>query len=208
MTTLLSRLRPPNGPVSGRWGFGIGDVVADATRAPEPLSDLLRFLNHFGGLSISRDAVGFDGDAVDWADVKDIETHSLVGYLVSGALDKQVDKLPLPRFPGRGLLINLLSDAALTAVVATSRGSLDRLFAVRIPAEVNYKGWLRTRTLTPGVLATLLMADPAVRDALIATAQEHGVQIRPADDDAVESAEERARKIGSILGRITSLVRN
>ncbi|KRE28485.1 hypothetical protein ASG82_06420 [Mycobacterium sp. Soil538] len=195
MTSVLPRLRPPAGPVSGRWSAGIGDAVAGLTRAPAPLSTVLRLLNHVGGLGISADAVEFDGDAVDWADVKSVETHSLIGYLLSDALDAQIGKLPLPRFPGRGLLLDLASDAVLTALVATAGGAVAGLLDVRIPAEVNYRGMIRSnRTLSAGVLATLLMADPAVRDALIATAQAHGVPVRRADDDAIDAAERRVRR--------------
>lgn len=105
----------------------------------------------------------FDGDAVDWSDVKEIETHKLAGYLLSGALDKQIDKLPVPWFPFRGLALNAASQVALTAIVATVDGVFRRAFDVAIPAEVHYRGLLRERTLTPGMLATVLLADPAVR---------------------------------------------
>lgn len=194
MVSVLPRLRPPAGPVSSRWSFGIGDAVVGLTRAPAPVSAVLRLLNHFGGLGISADAVEFDGDAVDWADVESVETHSLVGYLLSGALDAQIGKLPLPRFPGRGLLLDVASDAVLTALVATAGDAAAGLLHVRIPAEVNYRGMIRHRTLSAGMLATLLMADPAVRDALIATAQAHGVPVRRADDDAIDAAERRVRR--------------
>lgn len=194
VTSVLPRLRLPAGPVSGRWSAGIGDAVAGLTRAPAPLSNLLRLLNHVGSLGISAEAVEFDGDAVDWNDVKSVETHSLVGYLLSDALDAQIGKLPLPRFPGRGLLLDLASDAVLTALVAAAGGTVGGLLDVRIPAEVNYRGMIRNRTLSAGVLATLLMADPAVRDALIATAQAHGVPVRRADDDAIDAAERRVRR--------------
>ncbi|MGE2728902.1 hypothetical protein ACQI4F_05460 [Mycolicibacterium vaccae] len=195
MTTPLARLRPDDGPVRGRWGLGFGEVVARVTRAPEPLDVVLRQLNRFGSLVISDDAVEFDGESVDWSDVSGIETHSLLGYLASGALDRQIGKLPLPRFPGRRMLLSLASDAVLTAVVALTGDAFKGAFAVRIPAEVNYKGMVRNHTLSPGVLSTLLMADPAVRDALIQTAKAHGVTVRRTDCDAVDEAEERAQRI-------------
>ncbi|MEW5810132.1 MAG: hypothetical protein AB1925_11805 [Actinomycetota bacterium] len=193
VTSALSGLRPPSGPASRRWGVGIGDAVVGLARVPDPLQGAVRLLNHFGGLAVSGKQVEFDGDSVDWSDVVDIETHSLVGYLLSDALQTQVGRLPLPRFPFRRRLLDLVSDAVLTAAVAAAGGPLSSLLDVRIPAEVNYRGLLRDRTLSAGVLATLLLADPAVRRAVLETAQAHGVPVRRADDDAIDAAERRAR---------------
>ncbi|AFM18169.1 hypothetical protein Mycch_3429 [Mycolicibacterium chubuense NBB4] len=193
MTALLPRLRPPPGPVSGRWGFAVGDTIAGLVRAPRPVARVIRLLDNFGGLVISDQSVEFDGDAVDWSDVQSIETHSLVGYLLSGALSKQANRLPLPWFPGRRLLLDVASDTALTALVATVGNAAAAVLDVRIPAEVNYRGTLRNRTLTAGVLATVLLADPAVRAALVETARAHGVTVRRADDDALDAAERRVR---------------
>ncbi|HEX2213315.1 MAG TPA: hypothetical protein VHH12_07680 [Mycobacterium sp.] len=208
MTTALARLRPNAGPVRGRWGFGLGDLVVQLSRAPGPLDEVLRQLNHFGALVISDDSVEFDGDSVDWSDVKDIETHSLLGYLASGALDKQIGKLPLPRFPGRRLALGLASDAALTALVALTGDALRNVFDVRIPAEVNYQGTFRQRTLSPGVVPTLLLADPAVREALILTAKAHGVTVRRADSDAIDEAEDRYQRIKTAWERLAALSEN
>jgi hypothetical protein len=204
MLSLLAQLRPGPGTIDGRWAVGIGDALARLAPAPEPVRDLLRLLNHFGGLAISDDEVEFDGDSVEWSDVKEIETHKLAGYLLSGALDKQIDKLPVPWFPFRGLALNAASQAALTVIVATVDGVFRRAFDVAIPAEVHYRGLLRERTLTPGMLATVLLADPAVRNALTATAEAHGVEIRPADDDVLDAARSRARRVTALWNAVRS----
>ncbi|MDA4101676.1 hypothetical protein MMON44395_08740 [Mycolicibacterium monacense DSM 44395] len=184
--------------------MGLGDALARLVPAPEPLRGLLRLLNHFGGLAISGDEVEFDGDGVQWSDVKEIETHKLAGYLLSGALDKQIDKLPVPWFPFRGLALSAASQAALTVIVATADGVFRGALDVAIPAEVHYRGLLRERTLTPGMLATVLLADPAVRKALTATAEAHGVEIRPADDDVLDAARRRARRVKALLNAVRS----
>ncbi|KUI25416.1 hypothetical protein AU194_00490 [Mycobacterium sp. GA-2829] len=204
VTALLRQFRPGPGAVDHRWAFGIGDVLARLVPAPDPLRELLRLLNHFGGLAIGEDDVEFDGDSVQWSDVKAIETHKVAGYLLSGALDKQIDKLPLPWFPFRGLALNAAGQAALTLIVATADGLLHGAFDVAIPAEVHYRGLLRERTLTPGMLATVLLADPAVRKALVATAEAHGVEIRPADDDVLDAARRRARRVRALLDVLRS----
>lgn len=194
-------LRPAPAAIDGRWAVGVGDMLARLIPAPEPLHDLLRLLNHFGGLAISGEEVEFDGDGVQWSDVKEIETHKLTGYLLSGALDKQIDKLPVPWFPFRGLALGAASQAVLTVIVATADGVFRGAFAVAIPAEVHYRGLLRERTLSPGMLATVLLADPAVRTALTATAAAHGVAVRPADDDALDTARRRAERLKRLVAR-------
>ncbi|WP_167759464.1 hypothetical protein [Mycobacterium sp. PS03-16] len=199
MLTLLDQFRPAPGPVTGRWAVGVGDTLARLAPVPEPLRDLVRLLNTFGGLAISAEDIEIDGDAADWSDVTAVETHRLLGYLLSGALDKQVGRLPLPWFPFRGAVVGLAAQAALTVVVATAGTVVPGAFEVRIPAEVTYRGVLRERTLSPGVLAALLLADRAVRDALTATAEANGVPVRPADDDAVDAARRRAQRITELV---------
>jgi hypothetical protein len=203
--SLLKRLRPKSCPAEERWSLSIGDVVADTVSAPEPIRRVVRLLNHFGGVALSGQAVEFDGDDVEWSDVTDIRTRNLVGYLLSDAVDEQVGKLPLPRFPGRGLLLDALGATVLTALVAVAgqqleNGSLD----VRIPAEVHYRGMLRGKELSPGVLAALVLSDPAVRECLQETARSHGVKVRPSDDDPVEAAAHRADRIKSAMSKLNS----
>ena len=203
LQSLLESRRPDPGPVVGRWALGIGDMVADHPLTPDRLSGLVRKLNHFGGVAISEEGVEFDGDKVKWVDVTEIRTRSLVEYLFSGGVDKQVDKLPLPWFPFRRKVIEAISRAALTLLLAAAKQQLEGgALDIRIPAEVGYHGMLRTRELSPGMLAAVVLADPEVRQCFEATAQAHGVEIRPADDDVMDDAEDRAEQIKSMLARI------
>lgn len=164
---------------------------------------LARKLNHFGGVAISEESVEFDGDDVRWEDITEIRTRSLIEYLFTGGIDKQADKLPLPWFPGKRLLINAISRAALTLLLAAAKQELEGgALEIRIPAEVNHQGLLRTRELSPGMLAAVILADPAVRQCFEATAQAHGITICPAEDDVMEDADERAAQIKSILASV------
>ena len=61
---------------------------------------------------------------------------------------------------------------------------------------------LRTRELSPGMLAAVILADPAVRQCFEATAQAHGITICPAEDDVMEDADERAEQIKSMLASV------
>lgn len=201
---LLNRLRPKHCPAEERWSLSIGDAVAGAIKAPEPVRRVARLLNHFGGIALSAQSVEFDGDDVDWSDVTEIRTRNLVGYLLSDAIDKQVGKLPLPRFPGRGLLLDAAGSVVLTALVAVARQQLeDGPLDVRIPAEVHYRGVLRGKELSPGLLAALVLTDPAVRRCMQETARSHGVDVQPSDDDPVDAAARRADRIKSAIAKLS-----
>ena len=207
LQALLERRRPDPGPIAERWALGIGDMVADRSITPNKLRGLARKLNHFGGVAISEESVEFDGDKVDWADVEEIRTRSLVEYLFSGGVDKQADRLPLPWFPGRGMLINAISRAALTLLLATAKQQLDGgALEIRIPAEVHYRGLLRTRELSPGMLAAVILADPAVNQCLQATAQARGITIFHAEDDLMDDADQRAEQIRSMLATVQAKI--
>jgi hypothetical protein len=206
LQALLERRRPEPGPAVGRWALGIGDMVADHPLTPDKLHWLARKLNHFGGVAISEEGVEFDGDDVKWSDVTEIRTRSLIEYLFTGGVDKQADKLPLPWFPFRGKVIAAISRGVLTLLLAAAKQQLEGgALEIRIPAEVHYHGLLGTRELAPGMLAAVVLADPAVRQCFEATAQAHGVTLTPADDDVMEDADHRAEQLRKISARIRSL---
>jgi hypothetical protein len=149
LQSLLESRRPDPAPVVGRWALGIGDMVADHPLTPDKLRGLARKLNHFGGVAISEESVEFDGDDVKWLDITEIRTRSLVEYLFSGGVDKQADKLPLPWFPFRGEVIEAVSRAVLTLLLAAAKQQLAGALEIRIPAEVRHRGLLGTRELSP-----------------------------------------------------------
>lgn len=200
-------LRPGAGPVEGRWGVGLGEIAASLPKLPGLLRDAARQLNQFGSVVISDGGIEYDGDEAAWTTVTEVRTHRLVGYLLTGAVRKQVDRLPLWWFPGRGLVLDGLTQAGLTAIAVAADGRLSGgVFDIRIPAEVQYRGRFRRKDMTPGVPAALVLADPAVRAAVAATAQAHGVPVLPAEDDALDAAQRRAAGIRSLLGRLTSAI--
>ena len=199
---VLKPVRPQPGPATQRWGVGVGEVAAG--RVPGPLREIARQLNQFGSVVVSPGGIEYDGDEVAWSKVSEIRARRLVGYLITDAITKQVDRFPLWRFPGRGLVLSGLSQAALTAFAVAADLKLDSgIFTVYIPAEVHYKGLLRAKDIQPGVPAALVLADPAVRDLIESTAQAHGIPVRMADDDALEVAAARA---ASIRNAVTGLV--
>lgn len=210
VAALLKRMRPPPGPITQRWALGIGDIVADTTRLPQKLRGAVLFLNRFGGLAITPETLEFDGDDARWSKITEIDTRNLVEYLLSGAVEKQVDRLPVPWFPGRGRLLGLASAAVLTLLMATARQQIENHADVRIPAEVHFRGGLlrRDKVLSPGVLSTLILADPKVSESVIATATANGITVRKRDDDPMDVAGDRAEVLKAKLGELEKSVRN
>lgn len=202
---VLKPVRPQPGPATQRWGVGVGEVAAG--KVPGPLREVARQLNQFGSVVVSPGGIEFDGDEVAWSKVTEIRARRLVGFLITDAITKQVDRFPLWRFPGRGLVLSGLSQAALTAVAVVADLELDRgVFTVYIPAEVHYKGLLRAKDIQPGVPAALVLADPAVRDLVEETARAHGIPVLMADDDALEVAAARAAAIRSFVAGLVTMV--
>ena len=204
---VIKPVRPEEGPATERWGVGVGEVAAALPKMPDILRPIARQLNRFGSVVVSPTGIEFDGDEVAWSRVTEIQTRRLVGYLGTDAITKQVDRLPIWRFPGRGLLVSGLTHTALTAVAIAADLKVDRgVFTLCIPAEVRSKGLIRTKQMSPGFPAALVLADPAVRDFVETTAQAYGVPVRPADDDALERAAQRAALIRYGIGEISALV--
>jgi hypothetical protein len=205
LRSFLASRRPPPGPVQGRWSIGIGDLIAEHPRVPAAARGLVRNLDRYGGLAITESTIEFDHDAIEWASVTELRTRNVVEYLLSDALIQQIGTLPLPWFPGRRRVLDALSKALLTMVIAAAREQLDRHADIRIPAEVQYRGTVRrNRQLSPGILAALVMADPAVNECIVATAGAHGIAVRSAGDDALSTADQRADTLRAKLGALES----
>lgn len=200
--TVLKPVRPDPGPVTQRWGVGVGEMAARLPKMPGLLRPIARRLNQFGSVVVSPAGIEFDGDEVAWGKVTEIRTRRLVGYLLTDAITKQVDRLPVWWFPGRGLVLTGATHAALTAFAVVADLHLDRgVFTLYIPAEVHYRGLVRPKEIQPGVPAALVLADPSVRDCVEATADAHGVPVRQADNDALEMAVQRAAVIRAAVGK-------
>lgn len=205
--TVLAPIRPEPGPATTRWGVGVGELAANLPKMPGVVRGLARQLNRFGSVVISPRGIEFDGEDMDWSKVTEIRTRRLVGYLLTDAVTQGVDRLPLWWFPGRGLVLRGLTHTALTAVAVVADLRLDSgVFTVYLPAEVRSKGMLRSTQMSPGIPAALVLADPAVRDVVEATARAHGIPVRPADDDALEAAAQRATVIRSALTTAATMV--
>jgi hypothetical protein len=194
---LLAKRRPPAGPIPGEWSIGVGDLLAEHPKVPKRVRGLIVKLNRFGGLAYSPQEIAFDGEDVPWEKVTEVRTRHVVDYLVGDAVQQQVENLPVPWFPGRKRLLDALGQALLTITIATAKEQLEKFeLDLRVPAEVVYKASFgRTKELGAGVVSALVLADPAVNQSLIATAQARGVTVTSGDDELLANADERADKI-------------
>jgi hypothetical protein len=194
---LLAKRRPPAGPIPGEWSIGVGDLLAEHPKVPSRVRGLIVKLNRFGGVAYSPQEIAFDGEDVPWEKVTEVRTRHVVDYLVGDAVQQQVENLPMPWFPGRKRLLDALGQALLTITIATAKEQLEKFeLDLRVPAEVAYKASFgRTKELGAGVVSALVLADPAVNQSLIATAQARGVTVTSGDDELLANADERADKI-------------
>jgi hypothetical protein len=191
---LIASRRPPDGPITQPWSLGVGDVFAEHPKVPKKVRGLVRRLDRLGGLRVTPEEIAFDGDDVPWAKVTEVRTRHLVDYVFADAVQRQVESIPLPWFPGRRRLLDAFGQAMLTATIVTVKSQLERLDAdLRIPAELEYRGALgRRKELGAGVLAAVVLADPAVNQAVVATARARGVPVRASGDEMLSDAESRA----------------
>ncbi|SEH48087.1 hypothetical protein SAMN04489835_0306 [Mycolicibacterium rutilum] len=208
LQAFIASRRPYPGPVQGEWSIGIGGLLAEHPRVPSQMHGLVRKLDRYGGLAISDRGLSVDGDHIEWSSVTEIRTRNIVDYLLADGVVQALDALPLPRFPGRKRVLDALSKAVFTLLLAAAKEQFDRGAEILIPAEIEYRGGLnRRRQLAPGILAALVLADPAVAQCLQATAHAHGTAIVPADDGAMQTAQQRAELLRSKIGALNARFR-
>lgn len=198
---VLERHRPPQGPITQPWAIGVGDLLAAHPRVPERLRGVVRKLDRFGGISVNPEQIGFDGDEVDWDSVTEVRTRHVVDYFSADAAMDQLKSLPIPWFPGRKRVAEALGKAVLTLAMVAMEDRLPRVGGdLTVPAEVEYRGMLgMRRNLGPGMVAALVLLDPAVKGAIVATAKARGISVRPADDEMLGDATRRAEAINAKL---------
>ncbi len=207
LNAIIDARRPPAGPITQPWSVGLGDLVGDIPGFPRRLDGLARRLDRFGGVAITPETIAFDGEDVEWADVTEVRVRHVLDYLVDDAVEQQLERLPLPPFPGRKRVLEALGKAVLTWSLVLANEQLEKPnFDLRVPAEVDYRGRFRsTKTLGGGVVAAIMLADPSVSASVIATAQAKGIPVVRADnelDAAIDRSAELRQKIAKIQAEL------
>jgi hypothetical protein len=104
-------------------------------------------------------------------------------------------------------VLEALGKAVLTWSLVLAKEQLEKpQFDLRVPAEVDYRGRFRsTRTLSGGVVAAIMLADPSVSASVIATAQARDIPVVQADnelDAAIDRSAAIRAKIAKIQGQL------
>ncbi len=181
---VIAAIDSPPVPLIAPWSVGVGQILNNLPKMPERLRGLVRHMDRLGSVSISPEAIGFDGVTVRWEAVQSITFSSPFEVLTSAALHREVRRVTalVPPVPGREWLVRQLVDGlAALCLAAAGRGrdanaGTDELGSV--PVTVAYKEHLRNKELTCGVFAALMAAsDPAIGAAIAAIAHERGVRV-------------------------------
>lgn len=202
LRTQIEMRRPAAGPVQGTWSLGLGGLLASHPRTPGSVRGLIGKLDRYGGLTISESGLGIDNSNVTWGEVTEIRTQNVIDYLMVDGVSTQLDSLPVPRFPGRKRLVSAVSGAIVTLLMAAAEKQIAAGNDIRIPAEVEYRGMLRSKKLAPGILAALLLTDPAVNRCFVATATANAVRVQAAASANVQDAEQRAATLKAKLATL------
>lgn len=194
--------RPPPGAVTDSWALGIGSLLAAHPRTPNSARGVLGRLDRYGGLMISQSGLAIDGTEIAWSAITEIRTQNVVDYLASDGLSQQLNSIPVPRFPGRKRLLSALSGAILTMLMAAAERQIADGADIRIPAEVEFSGVLRSKKIAPGILAALVLTDASVNRCLMDTATAHGVRVRAGNETSIQDAQQRAAALKGKLAAV------
>ena len=152
-------------------------VSEAAHRSPSLALKPLGLLDRYGEVAVGPDHMAFDGEDVPWDKVVRVIVRDLVEVVSDKAMAREAEKIRhmLPPVPGRKWVVDhamaLLGEFAAPRLTKTRGGD--------VVSEVVYRGALgREKTVQAGVFAALVMATwPEVRESLVATAREHGVEV-------------------------------
>ena len=152
MVAVSARTPPARSrPRLGTVGPGVGDMVADHPLTPDKLRGLVRKLNYFGGVAISKDAVELTATRSRgpmWKRSAPAASSSTF-HRRHGKPDRQAAGavVSVPQESAGGDL-----EGGVTLLLAAAKQQLEGgAMEIRIPAEVHYRGMLRSRELAPGM---------------------------------------------------------
>ncbi|WP_116245785.1 hypothetical protein [Nocardiopsis sp. FIRDI 009] len=224
VTDVLDRLEVPSEPGEEPFRLSVGSVIEAAWEPPRPVRRLLGLLDRLGAVEVGVEAVGFDGSAVPWKRVRQIQARRTSDILLTSGLDMVSDSVTglLPPVPGRAWIaakaVDVVSVLTLTAVTRAEREegrkdmeefdrAADEAGFGLLPCHIEYGRLLwRTGRLDGGPAAALFMAvKPEIRSLVRTGARLRGVPLTVAPfDDRLTSIAERSRGLAEVRERVLS----
>jgi hypothetical protein len=191
----LEALGSPTLPLASRWGMGFGAFLSHIDGVPKALRPKLAAqLDKVGSVFISPTNLEFDGEVVEWRNVKSITLGSPTDAMSARAAQELVERLrvALPRFPGRTFVMRQAAEFMIALCLAGAQPAAPGSDGEpgQVVTSIRYAGRLRQKELRPGIFAVQLSAmKPDVATAVVETSRPFGtvVKIDPAHKAAARA---------------------
>jgi hypothetical protein len=184
----LEALGSPTLPLESRWGMGMGAFLGQIDGIPKALRPKLAAqLDKVGSVFISPTNLEFDGEVIEWRNVKTITLGSPTDAMSARAAQELVERLrvALPKFPGRTFVMRQAAEFVIALCLAGAQPTAAGPDGEpgQVVTSIRYAGRLRQKELRPGIFAIQLSAmKPDVATAVVETSRPFGtvVKIDPA----------------------------
>ncbi|MFJ1756630.1 hypothetical protein [Kitasatospora sp. NPDC088134] len=199
----------PGVPPTEPWEVSLAGLVGRLPHVPGPAVRLLHLLDGLGQVAVGPAEVGFDGETVAWEKVLEIRCHSTVDLLPDVVVDREVDRIRefLPPVPGRKWLVTKAAEALLTIGLAATAAAERQERS--LPCEIVTRNLIGRPKSLPGGLfaASVLTLVPEAGAALLAAAEERGIEITVVDDPMTGVHAEHAARLRGATDRLTDALR-
>lgn len=224
VTDTLDSWEVPAAPLTEPFRLSVGGIIERAWTVPRGVGRMLRLLDRLGAIEVGPDTVGFNGETVPWAKVKEIRARRTTDILLTSGVESVTDLVSgaLPPLPGRSWLADKAADVLLALALSTvsavefqkEKEELDAFDEAAeeagfgaLPCEITYgRRFWRTGEVDSGFGAALFMAvRPDIRDLVRHSAELQGRPVAPAPrDERLASITERAERLSRLRGRLLS----
>ncbi|MFL1377547.1 MULTISPECIES: hypothetical protein [unclassified Nocardiopsis] len=224
VTDTLDSWEVPAAPLTEPFRLSVGGIIERAWTVPRGVGRMLRLLDRLGAIEVGPDTVGFNGETVPWAKVKEIRARRTTDILLTSGVESVTDLVSgaLPPLPGRSWLADKAADVLLALALSTvstieSHSGKEEMDAFdeaadeagfgALPCEITYgRRFWRTGEVGSGFGAALFMAvRPDIRDLVRHSAELQGRPVALAPyDERLTSIAERAERLAQLRGRLLS----
>ncbi len=178
----LEEVGSPATPTLTPWRIGFGEFLAGMPGVPRRVHRAVRWLDRFGSIGVSGDAIEVDGKQMPWAQVTGVTFGSAADAISTWTADVAVERLNFrgARFPGRKRLMRWSVNVLATICLAVAAGftDADDLTGEPIPIAVNFRRRRTSKEVPLGLFAVLIATSkPGVGTAIMELAQRNGIPV-------------------------------